>query len=53
VLGGRISYALSWGLTLGVGLAAHHLDLFHLRERWKDHNPTDDLDWERKSEFRQ
>ncbi|GFZ50827.1 hypothetical protein JCM24511_08585 [Saitozyma sp. JCM 24511] len=48
-LGGRLSYGLSWGFTLGVGLAAHHLDLFHLRERWKDHDPADDVDWERKT----
>lgn len=50
VLGGKISYALSWGATLLIGLASHHLDLFNLRERWRSKHPEDDVDWERKSE---
>lgn len=48
-LGGKISYALSWGTTLLIGLAAHHLDLFHLRQRWQSRDPSHDTDWERKS----
>jgi hypothetical protein len=48
-LGGKTSYALSWGLTLLIGLTAHHLDLFKMRERWKSRNGADEVDWERKS----
>lgn len=47
-LGGKISYALSWGATLLIGLAAHHLDLFHLRQRWESHD-RNEYDWERKT----
>ena len=53
-LGGKTSYALSWGITLLIGLTAHHLDLFKMRERrrGKDEGQgADELDWERKSEF--
>jgi hypothetical protein len=49
-LGGRLSYGLSWGLTLLIGLATHHLDLFKLRRRWESRDPANDVDWERKSE---
>lgn len=48
-LGGKASYFLFWGSTLLIGLGAHHLDLFNLRERWKAHDPADDVDWERKT----
>jgi hypothetical protein len=53
-LGGKTSYALSWSLTLAIGLTAHHLDLFKMRERRqgkdKDQDSgADELDWERKS----
>lgn len=49
VLGGRISYALNWSIVLALGLAAHDLDLFHLRNRWQNRDPHDEVDWERKS----
>ncbi|ODO11071.1 hypothetical protein I350_01673 [Cryptococcus amylolentus CBS 6273] len=49
-LGGKLSYALSWSITLAIGLAAHHLDFFYLRKRW-DGRERDDVDWERKSNF--
>ncbi|KAK1927284.1 hypothetical protein DB88DRAFT_477474 [Papiliotrema laurentii] len=48
-LGGRLSYGLSWGLTLLIGLATHHLDLFKLRRRWESRDPANDVDWERKT----
>jgi len=50
-LGGKTSYALSWGITLLIGLTAHHLDLFRMRERrrGKGESGGDELDWERKS----
>jgi hypothetical protein len=50
-LGGKTSYALSWGLTLLIGLTAHHLDLFKMRERWQSRNGADEVDWERKSKY--
>ncbi|ORY35693.1 hypothetical protein BCR39DRAFT_511533 [Naematelia encephala] len=48
-LGGKLSYGLSWGSTLALGLITHHLDLFHLRERWQAQDPSNDVDWERKT----
>ncbi|OXG81942.1 hypothetical protein C345_04581 [Cryptococcus neoformans A2-102-5] len=49
-LGGKLSYALSWSLTLLIGLLAHHLDLFYLRKRWNGRDPGgDDVEWERKT----
>ncbi|KAL0247374.1 hypothetical protein I308_104410 [Cryptococcus tetragattii IND107] len=49
-LGGKLSYTLSWSLTLLIGLLAHHLDLFYLRKRWKERDPGgDDVEWERKT----
>lgn len=51
-LGGKTSYFLSWSVTLLAGMAAHHLDLFHLRRRWQSRDPANDVDWERKSELR-
>ena len=51
-LGGKVSYGLSWGTTLLIGLATHHLDLFNLRQRSQSHDPTNNVDWERKSESR-
>jgi hypothetical protein len=50
-LGGKVSYALSWGTTLLLGLGSHHLDLFNLRRRWESRDPSNDVDWERKSEL--
>jgi hypothetical protein len=51
-LGGKTSYALSWCLTLAIGLTAHHLDLFKMRERRKGKDQgADELDWERKSKL--
>lgn len=51
-LGGKTTYFLIWSITLAVGLAAHHLDLFGLHARWKT-RPDEAFDWERKSEPRQ
>ena len=48
-LGGKASYAFAWTLTLLIGLASHHLDLFSLRRRWESKDPTNTFDWERKS----
>ncbi|ALO69263.1 hypothetical protein CNG00870 [Cryptococcus deneoformans JEC21] len=49
-LGGKLSYTLSWSLTLLIGLLTHHLDLFYLRKRWKGRDPgDDDVEWERKT----
>lgn len=48
-LGGKASYALSWSVTLLIGLTAHQLDLFKMRERWKSRDGADEVDWERKS----
>jgi hypothetical protein len=50
-LGGKTSYFFAWSLTLVAGLAAHHLDAFHLRRRWQSRDPANDVDWERKSEL--
>jgi hypothetical protein len=50
-LGGKLSYGLSWGTTLLVGLWSHHLDLFKLRRRWESRDPANDFDWERKSDL--
>lgn len=51
-LGGKLSYTLSWSLTLLIGLLTHHLDLFYLRKRWKGRDPgDDDVEWERKSKL--
>lgn len=49
-LGGKASYALSWSVTLLIGLTAHQFDLFKMRERWKSRDGADEVDWERKSE---
>ena len=48
-LGGKISYAFFWLLTIGLGLVAHHLDLFGMRERHRAGDESDQVDWERKS----
>ncbi|KAL7422331.1 hypothetical protein Q5752_002977 [Cryptotrichosporon argae] len=58
-LGGKASYSLFWASTLLAGLGAHHLDLFHLRERERGRSRApgdgggdgDDVgfDWERKT----
>ncbi|OCF32717.1 hypothetical protein I316_05638 [Kwoniella heveanensis BCC8398] len=50
-LGGKLSYFLSWSVTLLVGLTAHHLDLFNLRKRrvGRNDDPIDSVDWERKT----
>ncbi|WVQ72023.1 hypothetical protein IAR50_001567 [Cryptococcus sp. DSM 104548] len=47
-LGGKFSYALSWSITLVIGLLAHHLNFFYLRKRW-DGSERGDVDWERKT----
>lgn len=54
-LGGKISYASFWALTLSLGALIHHYDLFGVRNRWQnktgDDSDVDDVgrDWERKS----
>lgn len=46
-----------WGLTLGVGLLSHNLELFGMRRREHERGPGGDEDedeafeWERKSTF--
>ncbi|KAL1405827.1 hypothetical protein Q8F55_007505 [Vanrija albida] len=48
-LGAKTTYSIMWVATLSVGLIAHQMDWFNLHKRWREKDPVEGFDWERKT----